>query len=353
MVWFPTDPNSVSAGWLSEVLHAEVRECRLEQIGIGVGILGRVYRVHLQGAGAPESVVVKLPTLDAKGVALCQDLDFYLCEVRFYEDVGQDNPLRPAHAYFTAFDATTHDFILVLEDLGRLRVTDQIEGCSVTDAQTVVDAIADHHAHWWQSARFASMPWLRPFTTPPYPQVLAANFKAAWPVVLEQFGAELSPPIRAFGDRFPSLIGWYASEFTKPPRTFVHGDLRLDQLFFAVEDDAPPVTALDWQISSLGRGAYDLAYFLSQSMTTDRRRRCEGKLIERYAERLAEGGIDYGAAELHRDYRLTTAWCFAYPVLGAGRFAVANQRQVDLLRVMLRGSVAAIEDHDALALRPD
>jgi hypothetical protein len=37
MAMFPTDPSSVTAAWLSEVLGADVQECRLEQIGIGVG----------------------------------------------------------------------------------------------------------------------------------------------------------------------------------------------------------------------------------------------------------------------------------------------------------------------------
>lgn len=148
-------------------------------------------------------------------------------------------------------------------------------------------------------------------------------------------------------------MAWYASEIACPPATFLHGDLRLDQFFFAVEPSDPPVTALDWQLSSIGRGAYDLAYFLSQSLATDTRRSCEEDLIARYAERLSERGIDYAADELNRDCRLTTAWCFAYPVIGTGRIEPANDRQVDLLRAMLRGSVAAIEDHDALALRPD
>lgn len=353
MEWFPTDPHSVTAEWLSEVLRADVRRCRLEQIGIGVGILGRVYRVHLDGVDVPASVVVKLPTLDERGAALAQDMDFYLCEVRFYEEVGLTNPLRPARPYFTAFDPATHDFILVLEDLGRLRVNDQIVGCSVADAEIVIDAIAGHHAHWWESDGIGSMPWLKLFRNPPYPNVVAENFKAAWPVVLDRFGDDLSADIRAFGERFPSLVGWYVTELTRPPRTFLHGDLRLDQLFFAVEPDDPPVTALDWQVNTLGRGAYDLAYFLSQSLATETRRACEQELITRYSKRLAEHGIDYCAGQLRRDYRLTTAWCFVYPVIGVGRFDVANDRQVELLRVMLNGAAAAIEDHDALALRPD
>jgi aminoglycoside phosphotransferase (APT) family kinase protein len=197
------------------------------------------------------------------------------------------------------------------------------------------------------------MPWLKQFKDPRYARVIAANFAASWPVVIDRFGDDLSPAIRAFGERFPSLVGWYASEFNRPPSTFLHGDLRLDQLFFAVEPDDPPMTALDWQISSIGRGAYDLAYFLSQSLTTEKRRGCEKDLVARYAERLSERGIDYATEELNRDYRLTAAWCFAYPVIGVGRFDVANDRQNELLRVMLNGAAAAIEDHDALAVRPD
>ena len=49
MAKFPVVPASVTAAWLSEVLDADVRECRLEQIGVGVGLLGRLYRAHLDG----------------------------------------------------------------------------------------------------------------------------------------------------------------------------------------------------------------------------------------------------------------------------------------------------------------
>ena len=144
MAMFPTDPSSVTAAWLSEVLGADVRECRLEQIGIGVGLLGRLYRTHLEGGpNVPTSVVVKLPMLDPRiRSEICEDLEFYLSEVRFYQEIGLANPLPPARPYFAAFDETTHGFVLVLEDLGRLRVADQIVGCIAADAETVIDAIA-------------------------------------------------------------------------------------------------------------------------------------------------------------------------------------------------------------------
>src|SRR4051812_7230446 len=131
MAKIPVDPVSVTAAWLSEALQADVRGCELEQIAIGVGLLGRLFRAHLDGGpDVPATVVVKLPTLDTTARRnLCEELEFYLREVRFYEEIGLANPLRPARPYFAAFDEATHDFVLVLEDLGRLRLTDQIVGC--------------------------------------------------------------------------------------------------------------------------------------------------------------------------------------------------------------------------------
>lgn len=87
MAKFPVEPLSVTAAWLSEVLRADVRECQLEQIGIGVGLLGRLYRAHLDGEpDVPRSVVVKLPIVDPEArTAVCEGLALYLREVRFYQ----------------------------------------------------------------------------------------------------------------------------------------------------------------------------------------------------------------------------------------------------------------------------
>jgi hypothetical protein len=355
MPTIPVDPLAVTPAWLSDVLQAEVRECRLEQIAIGVGLLGRLYRAHLEGGpDVPATVVVKLPTLDTSARSqLCEGLELYLSEVHFYEEIGLDNPLRPARHYYAAFDAATHDFVLVLEDLGHLRRTDQIVGCSAADAETVIDAIARHHAHWWETGSLASLHWLKTYSAPPFPAVLADNYQAAWPKFVELMGSDLSPAMHAYGERLPSFMPWLLQEIARPPQTFLHGDLRLDQLFFAVGPDDPPVTALDWQVAGKGRGAYDLGYFMSQSLTAETRRSCEDQLIERYALRLAEHGIHYPRNQLRRDYRLTSAWCFVYPVLAVGRIDVANDRQLKLARTMLKGATAAIEDHDGLSLRPD
>ena len=53
MGWFPVDPQFVTPEMAQRVLGADVRGFRLEQIGVGVGLLGRLYRAHLEGQAAP------------------------------------------------------------------------------------------------------------------------------------------------------------------------------------------------------------------------------------------------------------------------------------------------------------
>ena len=355
MPLIPTDPSSLSADWFSEVLNSDVQSCKVEQIAIGVGLLGRLFRVHLDGGpDLPGTVVVKLPTLDVTArVNLCEELDMYPREVDFYRQIGLANPLPPARPYYAAVDEATHDFVLVLEDLARLRNADQNLGCSVADAETLIDQIARHQAYWWNNDRLASVPFLKSYSAPPFSTVVIGTYEAAWPVFVERVGYDMSPAIRDYGERLPSLMPWLLTEISRPPHTFLHGDLRLDQLFFAVDAGDAPLRVLDWQLCAKGRGAFDLGYFLSQSLTIETRRSHEDALLGRYAERLAEHGVDYPREELWRDYRLTTAWCFIYPVIASGQIGIANDRQQTLLRTMLRGSATAIEDHDALALRPD
>ena len=62
------------------------------------------------------------------------------------------------------------------------------------------------------------------------------------------------------------LIRTWASS----PSTLIHSDLRADNLLFS--PDGTAVTLVDWQGAGIGPPAWDLAYFLSQSLDVDTRR---------------------------------------------------------------------------------
>jgi hypothetical protein len=346
----PFRPEDITNEWLTEAVGADVTGFDMEQIGIGVGLLGRLYRINLNGAG-PGSVIAKFPTLDEGArMNVIEPMNFYEKEIRFYEEVAADTPIGTPRIYFSRFDPESRDFVLLLEDLSDRRMEDQILGCGSSDALDALAPLAAHHATWWESEKLDSLTWLPKLAEPPYPQVIAGMFKQSWPRAQEVLGDHLSERYREYGDRYVDLVQWFCDEGTKPPVTFVHGDYRLDNLFFGNGDRS--LVVVDWQLSFRGRAGFDLGYFVSQSLTADERTKCEDALKRTYLDALASNGVDYPEDEFNDDYRRTVAFCFAYPVIASGQIETTNERQVALIVQMVDRAVQAIEDNDALALLP-
>jgi hypothetical protein len=348
---FPHQPEDITAEWLAEKVGAPVSSFELEQIGVGVGLLGRLYRVTLTGDDTtPKTVVAKFPTLDEGARAnVATPLGFYANEIAFYRDPSV-SPVATAKVYAAEFDESNHDFVLLMEDVSDRRSADQNIGCALADAEVAIDALASHHARWWDSD-FADLPWVKSYTVQPYPLVIQGMFAQSWPIARELLGGTMSDDIKAYGDQFPALVDWFLAEASEPPLTYCHGDYRLDNLFFGGGSQAP-VTVLDWQISFKGNAAYDLAYFISQSLSTEDRRANEKALIDRYLGALKDKGIDVDRGKFEDAYVRTVLYCFIYPVAAAGQIEVTNERHLELLHMLFDRSVAAIEDWNALSHVP-
>jgi hypothetical protein len=348
----PLTPEEISAEWLGQALGNDVTAFDLEQIGIGVGLLGRLFRIsYTSPGGNGGSVVAKFPTLDEGArMNVVEPMRFYEKEVRVYQEAAALSLVPTPQVYAAHFDDDSRDFVLLLEDLSSGRMADQNTGCDITDARAAVEAMVNLHAHWWESRDLDAMTWLPTIQAAPYPQVIAGLFKQAWPKAQDVLAARLGRAYTDYGARFPELVQWFCDEGSKQPHTYCHGDFRLDNLFFGAGNR--PVTVIDWQLSFRGRGGYDLAYFMSQSLNTDCRRSHERELIEAYGSALAERGIDYPAAELRNDYRRTVAFCFCYPIISAGQIEITNERHVELLERMTDRAILAIEDNRALDVLP-
>ncbi len=349
----PLQPEAITNEWLSGVLGAEVTDVRSEQIGIGVGLLGRLYRLTIDANGdAPSSLIAKFPTLDEGArMHVVDPMNFYEKEIRFYEQVADETPVGSPKVYFAHFDPESRDFVLLMQDLSDRRMADQIIGCESVDAFTAVNTLVDLHAHWWESPRLDELTWLPRLADPPYPQVIAGMFKQAWPGALAVLGDDISDVYVEYGERYVDLVGWFCETGTRPPVTFVHGDYRLDNLFFA-NGQENPLTVVDWQLSFRGRAGYDLAYFVSQSLASDARRGCERELMSSYHDGLTSRGVDYPREEFELDYRRTVAFCFIYPIVAAGQIEVTNERHRALVKDMVGRSIRAIEDNKALEVLP-
>ena len=358
-IGFPKGPEDITAEGLTDALRstgtlpgdAMVESFTSEQIGIGVGILALLWRLSVtyEPAGAgPDTMILKLPHTMPESRHIADAFRFYLREVRFYEVIGHRTPIETADRYYSSFDDASGDFVLVMEDFGDRRMVDQVAGVGFDDAANVVTALARHHAEWWESEELAAAEWAVRVQDPPNPQALVPALQGSWPIIEGQFADLLPGPMLDAARRMPDHVVSLMEQLSAPPVTLLHGDSRLDNFFF---DDH--VSVVDWQICGLGRGPYDIAYFLSQSMQPELRKQHERELVERYHATLVESGVTgYSFDDCWTDYRKAVLFVAVYP-LNAGSVDLVNERAVELFRMMLGRSAQAILDLDALEFLPD
>jgi hypothetical protein len=344
----PADASALTAAWLTEALrpaHPEARAVtavRAEPLGAGYGLLGALRRLHLRWerpGGGPATLVAKLAAPGPHSRAVAAALGMYRNEVRFHQHLGAATPLA-VRCHHAGFDEATGDFVLLLDDMGGADASDQIQGCPPERAEAVVLALADHHAASWDEAGLSGHRWLRRIDDPTLVAPVIAAFAATWPAVRERAGDGLPPEVRALGDRFPRLLPALVAELAEPPLTLAHGDCRLDNMFFGPGNQ---VTLCDWQLADRSRGARDLGYFLSQSLTAEDRARLERPLIACYCARLATHGIAYDRDRAWQDYRVAALFAFLYPVV-AGAGLDLDERSDRLTQVILERCAAALVD---------
>jgi hypothetical protein len=125
------------------------------------------------------------------------------------------------------------------------------------------------------------------------------------------FGRQTPPPLRRVQDWLNTRAVELVDVYQQSPHTLIHGDFRLDNLFFRDGRPQPgaetssDVVLFDWQVPICGPGAYDLAYFLSSTLEPDVPRSEEEALVRLYHEELVRRGVgDYPLSSLQRDYDL-------------------------------------------------
>ncbi len=356
----PTSVEQLDAEWLTAALRegggsgeVTVAALDVEPVGVGLGIMSVLFRVrptYASGTG-PASLVVKMAPPYEQVRQVAAGYGFYEREVEIYRMLGGQVGLRPPRLFHAAHDAETDDFVVVMEDFGHLRTSDQLIGCSLGDAKLVIGELARHHARWWADPRLDTLPFLHSWAEPPFPQFNLRAGEQSWPVILERFGHLIPDRIRALGERWAEIGPPLMEDGPNHPATLCHGDVRLDNIFFH-DDVVDPVSIVDWQIAGIGPGANDVAYFLSQSLTVDDRRAHGEELTRLYHETLVDHGVtDYPFEEFHDDYRSAVLFCLCYPMQG-GAVELVNDRAVALASSMLERSMSAIIDLDADELAP-
>lgn len=355
---FPTQPSEVTVGWLTEVLHAPVSGFTSTPVGEGVGMLGVIARLQLQYVGdrgaAPTSVVVKCATNVDANRAVAMGFRVYEREVQFYQGLAQQIGEGVPTCHFAEIDATTGDFILVLEDFTGFRAGDQVEGCGIADAVAGIDVMARLHATFWDAPTRPELDWvLRDFRVDGevHRPAISGGFNVGWDPCISLFGSHMAPELIAAGPTFSANAEALHHRMGEGVQTLIHGDFRLDNLLFGVNPEQPPMVLLDWQGMLVSKGTQDLAYLLSQNLRTPERREHERALVNHYHARLVDAGVTgYSAAEAWDDYRLAVLYLFTYAVVIGGTLDPSNERGQKFMAQLIERSSAAVMDLDLLSI---
>ena len=347
----PTTVASITTDWMTQSLRASgainasttVASLTPHNMGAGVGFMGEVGRlgVTYTGGSGPESVICKIPTQDPMIRGMLAPARVFEREARFYSEIAPQLRTVPS-AHYVAADYANDDYVLVLQDLGHLRVGDQSAGVTATDAAAVMRTVAGMHAHFWQTTELNSFDWL-PMANSDGMKIGSEVYKASLPGFMQVFehaiDADMIPVMEQYGANVHQLLDRIAAM----PNTVAHFDFRLDNLFFG---DSGDVWMIDFQTCSKGGGAYDVAYFMSQSVSTAVRQANEDSLLHIYHDELIKNGVkNYAFEQFFQDYRVGVLYGWIIPVFAVGSLDVSSERAMTLWTEVVKRAQSAMRDH--------
>ncbi len=350
----PVAPAEVDAAWLTAVLRSSgvladgIDVVQADGQAIGHGLLCESVRFELaysRPTDAPRSVVGKFsaqhPGLRAGAIAE----EVYQREFAFYRELSKGLDVPTARCLALVGDPEV-EFVLVLEDLVATDSVDQMTGCSLKQAEAVIDAAVGLHAPRWGDIAVETADWnVRDRWLPR----IADGYLKSFELYRREFGP--SADEAAIGERLAPVLGeWFAGQ--PRPWTVAHGDFRLDNMLFGIRGGTEPVGILDWQTMLPSSGTADIAYFIGSSFEPDLRRTHEEHLLRRYHAGLAAAGVrDYPYEQCLRDYRYNCFLGYMMPTYSAA--LVKRTARGDAMFATWVGRVTAqIHDLDCLALLP-
>ncbi len=288
-----TQVDQVTSAWLTTVLRKAdlITSAEVQTIEVGEQKFARstIYPLAItysEPVSAPQQFILKLSNPE--------HISFE--EVEFYQNA--EAYTFPIVRCFSVERDANH-FHLLLEDLSETHVASPPSQfpMSFSQAELVIDALAQLHAYWWDHADLE-------------PSAHNNNFLHSDIARIDDFveflGDRLSPSRRAIyrevGEKFPAI---YAARMNQNNLTRIHGDPHIGNFLYPKDPHRNIVRILDWKSWSTEVGPNDIAHMLGVFWFPERRQRFEQQLVQYYHASLKRYGVtDYSYEACWHDYRL-------------------------------------------------
>ncbi|MBL6752580.1 MAG: phosphotransferase [Nevskia sp.] len=349
-------PEAVTPSWLTQALRQRGVDATVESLRAEVVIAGYVgdcrrFFITYKGTpppDAPPTVFGKFTSGDALAAESGKKMGFYRREVMFYQQLAHRTRIRAPAAYVAEIDADDN-CVLILEDLAPATNRDQVEGCTVDEAQQALREAALLHAEFWNDLELMKQPWVSVpegaqgiYTTP--------QLESAWVYVKKAFAGRMTPQVIAVCEKFVRNHAWW-NRPRQLPKCFQHNDFRPENMMFGGADGR--IAVVDWQTSSVLGVGMDVAYFLGGIFNRQMRKAHERPLLKGYHDELLRMGVkDYGFDQLLRDYAHYSMAQLVVAIVGPV-IVERSERGDRLFTHMINSAAEQAYDNDALDELPD
>lgn len=348
-------PGDLTVAWAQKIVdqHTDTTTvAKVEIVAVDIGTTTRVCVAvtHDGPSNLPSRWFVKLPSMAWRARMITALPRLLHTEVRFYNEVAQAVPLNMPIC-LAAQSRFGWGSTLVLADVAEFNGKPSAASDTLTLAQAalVVEQLAGSHARFWNKVRHASeYRWLAG------PVRRLEDFLGtalAVPLMkrgLRQAGGLVSPVLHASGIRYARQRRSAMRFLADAPQTLVHHDCHPGNLFW--NEKRSKVGFLDWQLVRIGEGVSDVAYFLATALSPETRRLHEAELLVKYAQTLAENGVDgIDVARLRQRYRAHLVYAFEAMIV---TLAVGGMMDLNCNLELIRRTAAAVQEHDAFSVLP-
>lgn len=349
----PDSIKDITTAWLQQALLAGgnfpvLRTVTVERIGEGLGIASELLRCRLTyrdtAVTQPRSVIIKMHSKDPGVQRLNRLTNLYERECFYYHNIQPRVPLRSPQLLYGDFERDTRRVVLVFEDLSYAEFIDQIDGLDAERSCQAIRTIAKLHGHFWNKTDRLYFPFSSLLTHHKLRVMLQAvylihigNLQDSW---RDFFSADSYAVLKVFGKKFVDHFG----DVARGPVSLTHGDFRLNNLFYLPDDRE--FIVIDWQLLRIGSPLYDVAYFLSMSVTPEVRRQVEQQALREYHDIVCSmGARDFSFDDCWLLYRKNIVSCLIILSLICGGAVDTSEGRGDVgVKVAAQRMDAAIAD---------
>lgn len=339
----PMTPDELSPAWLSDALVTAIDGVRVDDVIWGTATKVFLELEHTRDLDElPRAVCVKGGFDDRlRGIGATNDA--YRIEARFFGEIAPGLSVALPRTFYCGVVPDVAQGVVVMEDLRATgaRFGDPCEPFSPDEVAAGLEVQAGWHAATWGTAQSLA-PWLSVGS----PSVRGAARVLLGPDFWAYYHAQdESPALSPTLDDRERLLKAFETLWTyEDAQTgcLSHGDAHIGNTY---QRPGEPVAFLDWQGVCIAPWSYDVAYFIGGALSVAYRREHERHLLEHYRSALeAAGGPALTFDSCWEAYRRHTLhgflWAMTPPVM----------QPVERVQAMAERHIAAIEDHETLAL---